>query len=301
MYERILVPLDGSKAAEFAIPYAVEISSSLGSEFHSIRVFEPALGDTVPSCQAYLDLIAEQVNLQFKDRGVVPSIIRSTVLTGRSATEILRYVDDNDISLIIMSRHGASDEEPWFLGSIADKVLRATKRSVLLAKAPAGDTALQRKQLLKRILVPLDGSRVGAAAIPSAEVLAQAFDAELVLFRVVVPSSLQRDSFRGFITPSLEELVTQAEKGEENRKDSAIKYLKEVENPLKEQLLTASAVVLGSPPDEIVDYAKENGIDLIAMSSHGRTGVGRWIFGSVTDKVLHAGDTPVLVVRARKT
>lgn len=294
--------MDGSKAAEFALPYAVEIAAKLGSELYLIRVCKPVPGDTVPSCQAYLDFISEQMQLLFKDRGTVPAIIQSSVLTGRAATEILRYANDNDISLIIISRHGVSDEEPWFLGSIAEKVLRATERSLLLVKEPASDAALQRKQLLKKILVPLDGSKTGATAVPAAEMLARQLGAELVLLRVVVPFSLQRDSFQGFIDPTMEELVMQAEKGQEDRKDSATMYLKDVEKPLREQGIATSVVVtLGSPPDEIIEYAKENGIDLVSMSSHGKTGIGRWIFGSVTDKVLHAGDTPVLVVRARKT
>lgn len=218
------------------------------------------------------------------------------------ATEILRYADENNVSLIVMSRHGASDESSWFLGSIADKVLRATKQSVLLIKAPASDAALKRKQLLKRVLIPLDGSRTGETVIPSAEVLARALGTELVLIRVVVPSSLQRDSFHGFIDATMEELVTQAEKGQEDRKASATEYLKSVEKPLKEGGLATSVVVLlGSPPDKIIDYAKENEVDLISMSSHGRSGISRWVFGSITDKVLQTGDTPVMVVRARQT
>ncbi len=71
--------------------------------------------------------------------------------------------------------------------------------------------------------------------------------------------------------------------------------------PLKERGLSISTtVVLGLPADQIIDYAEANAIDLIAMSTHGRSGIGQWVFGSVTDKVLHAGDTAVLVVRAAK-
>ena len=65
-------------------------------------------------------------------------------------------------------------------------------------------------------------------------------------------------------------------------------------------LKTSTAIEVGLPAQQIIDYAGANDIDLIAMSSHGRTGVGRWVFGSVTDKVLHAGNTAVLVVRAVK-
>ena len=67
---------------------------------------------------------------------------------------------------------------------------------------------------------------------------------------------------------------------------------------LDQGLNVSTAAVSGFAPDQIIDHAQENGMDLIAMSSHGRTGLGRWVFGSVTDKVVHAGDIPVLVVRA---
>jgi len=66
-------------------------------------------------------------------------------------------------------------------------------------------------------------------------------------------------------------------------------------------LNTSSELRSGSAAEEIITYAEENNIDLIAMSTHGRSGIGRWVFGSVTDKVLHAGDVPVLTVRASKS
>ena len=87
----------------------------------------------------------------------------------------------------------------------------------------------------------------------------------------------------------------------EARKTSTMAYLDGREKSLRERgLRTLSTVGLGSPADQIIDYAEVNSIDMIAMSTHGRSGIGRWVFGSVTDKVLHAGDTPVMVIRAVK-
>jgi nucleotide-binding universal stress UspA family protein len=88
---------------------------------------------------------------------------------------------------------------------------------------------------------------------------------------------------------------------EEAKRGSALAYLDSVGKAFREKgLSTSSIVALGSPADKIIDYADANAIDLIAMSTHGRSGIGRWVFGSVTDKVLHAGDKPVLAVRATK-
>lgn len=216
--------------------------------------------------------------------------MQSKVLLGKPADEILHCADENNVGLIAMTSRGSSVRGPWLLGSIAAKILRATGKPVLLIRAPATDVALRQKSLVKRILVPLDGSELGEAAIPCTEALAQALGAELVLFRVVEPER----TWTG-------EVCYATPQEEESRKISAIPYLDGVGKPLKDRGLSIScAAGLGSPADQIIDYAKVNAIDLIAMCTHGRSGIGRWTFGSVTDKVLHAGDTAVLIARPAK-
>jgi nucleotide-binding universal stress UspA family protein len=91
------------------------------------------------------------------------------------------------------------------------------------------------------------------------------------------------------------------EEEEKHRRASAMAYLESVAKDVREKGLSASSAVgSGAPADQIIDYAEANAIDLIAMSTHGRSGITRWVFGSVTDKVLHAGNTVVLTVRASK-
>ena len=132
-----------------------------------------------------------------------------------------------------------------------------------------------------------------SAAIPCIEALAHGLGAELILYHVVDPGSM-------WATIGPEALYDIA--GEVNeRKVSALAYLDDVGKLLKKNgLHTLSEIDIGSPADQIIDYAEANAIDLIAMSTHGRSGIGRWVFGSVTDKILHAGHTPVLVVPAAK-
>lgn len=289
MYEKILIPLDGSKAAEMVIPYAQEVATKLSSQTILVSVFEPVPTDLERLHQTYLERITEQVQHQLKDwEPKKEARVQSRVLMGKPADEILRHADENDVGLIAMTSRGSSVRGPWLLGNIAAKVLRATTKPVLLVRAPASEAALRQKRLVKRILVPLDGSDLGAAAIPHAEALGRALGAELVLFQVLEPVA----SWAGSEVPYY---ITEPP---EKRKNLAITYLDDVGKALRERGLKVSGVVaVGSPADRIVDYAKENAIDLIAISTHGRTGIGRWVFGSVTDKVLHAGDTAVLVVR----
>jgi len=291
MYEKILVTLDGSTAAEMVIPYAEEMAARLGSQMIIVSVSEPGAAGTERLYQGYLDSTAQTAQRDIN--AWMPrkeAKVQSAVLGGKVADEILRFADQNNVGLIAMTSRGSSGRGPWLLGSIAAKVLRATNTPLLLVRAPASESAIEQKRLIRRILVPLDGSELGAAAIPYAEALGVALDADLVLLHVLQPAV--------FLTPAAGAVPYAQPLADDRANAQAIEYLKGVREPLKQRGLRVScAVVVGSPADKIIDYAHENAIDLIAMSSHGRSGFGRWVFGSVADKVLHAGEAPVLVVR----
>ena len=294
MQETIMVPLDGSGAAEIVLPYAADIAARLNAEIILVSVSESHATDIDHLYLSYLERIRTQVQEQFKDYGAKeePKVYEE-VLLGKPADEILRYADEAKVGLIAMASRGSSGRGPWLLGNIVAKVLRATSRPVLLIRTPASSAALQQKQLVKRILVPLDGSTIGEAALPHTGTLAAALGAEVVLFHVLEPQTSLVGHEDGAAYVPIQD--------EAGRKASAIAYLDKVGKPLKERgCNTLSAVGFDSPADRIIEYAEANSIDLIAMSTHGRSGIGRWVFGSVTDKILHAGNTAVLVVPAAK-
>jgi nucleotide-binding universal stress UspA family protein len=293
MYDKILVPLDGSSDAEMAIPYAEEVAAKLGSQMILISASESGPTDTERFYQTYLKRITEQVQHQLTGWKPKKEIsVQSKVLPGQPANEILHYADVSDVGLIAMTSRGSSGSGPWALGSTAAKVLQITTKPLLLVRSPASDAALQQKKLIKRILVPLDGSRLGEAAIPYAEGLGQALGAELVLFHAVEPEPLTPYSlWENAMPPSTDEI-------QGHKKNYATYYLEEAAKLVKDKGIGVSvAVDSGHAAECIIDYARENRIDLIALSTHGRTGLELWVFGSVTNKVLHYGDTPVLVVR----
>lgn len=296
MYEKILVPLDGSITAEMVIPYAEEMAARLGSEVILTSVSESVPSDAEQLYRIYLDRITQRVQNELKDwKPTKEKPVQNKVLIGKPAEEILRYADETNTGLIALTSRGLSNRGPWLLGNIVEKVIRATSKPLLLIRAPASESDLQKRRLVKKILVPLDGSELGATALPYAEVIGQALDAELVLFHAL---ELIRPSISAAEVgvPSPEVII------DERRMVEYSAYLNSVAERLKQWgLKVSTALVRGSPADQIIDYAKKNSIDLIAMSTHGRTGIGRWVFGSVTDKVLHAGDTPILVIRAQKT
>jgi nucleotide-binding universal stress UspA family protein len=290
--DRIVATLDGSRTAEVILPYVEELAGRAGAQIILVGVCDPVLGeaDARNLYGSYLQQVSERLKKGLWETGAgAAASVDTEVLAGAPAEEILKFGESVDASLIVMASHGASSKGPWLLGSIAAKVLRATRRPVLLVRTPRADRP--GKHTIKRILMPLDGSQIGAAAISFTEKLAQWVSAEIVLLHVVPPPSFFM-SFAGAgqVTPE-EELAA--------RRSGAVNYLEGVKQELTRQgMNVTTALASGSPADQVVEYAAKNAIDLIAMSSHGRTGIGRWVFGSVTDKILHAGDAPVLVVRA---
>jgi nucleotide-binding universal stress UspA family protein len=291
MFERLLVPLDGSNAAEIVFPYVEEIAARAGSEIILASVSEPTADERDRLYRSYLDHVVHHMQIRLKDWGAKEALkVHGEVLVGKPATEIMSLADKNDVSLMVMASRGLSGQGPWLLGTIAAKILRATVKPVLLIRAPADEASLKNRRLMKRILVPLDGSKAGETAIPCAEALAQGLSAELVLLQVLKHEVL----FAG----EGDMLGAMYEEDEERKRASAMVYLESVKKTLQDKgLSTSIAVGSGSPADKIIDYAEANTIDLIAMSTHGHSGISRWVFGSVTDKVLHAGDTAVLTVR----
>ncbi len=138
--------------------------------------------------------------------------------------------------------------------------------------------------MFKQILVPLDGSALAEAILPQVTELARVHDAELVLLRVALAHAF----------PGADPTEAQLQAVRESEK-----YLEEVEKELKARGLRVATVVrYGQAGEEILDHAAFAGIELIAMSTHGRTGVSRWVLGSVAEKVLRASTTPLLLVRA---
>jgi nucleotide-binding universal stress UspA family protein len=292
MADRIVATLDGSRTAEVVFPYIEELAGRAGAEIILVGVCDPTLGeaDARNLYGSYLQRVSERLKKGLWDTGAgAAASVDTEVLVGSPADEILAFCDSVDASLIVMASRGTSSKGPWLLGSIAAKVLRATRRPVLLVRSSTEDHP--GKHPIRRILVPLDGSQIGAAAIALTKKLAQWVAAEIVLLHVLQPPSFfMTFGGAGQVTPE-EDLAA--------RRAGALSYLEGVKKELIRQGMNVSiSLTSGSPADQIVDYAEKNAVDLIAISSHGRTGIGRWVFGSVTDKILHAGETAVLVVRA---
>jgi nucleotide-binding universal stress UspA family protein len=145
--------------------------------------------------------------------------------------------------------------------------------------------------MYKKILVPLDGSELAKKALDHAEKLAKTFDAEIILFQVVPFMPIYGSP--ELVTPLIVD---------EKQKEAAERYLANLAEEMKERGYKVSAMVkIGQQVAvEIIDFAKEIGVDLIVMCTHGRSGITRWVLGSVAHKVLTRAETPILLIHLKR-
>lgn len=150
--------------------------------------------------------------------------------------------------------------------------------------------------MYKKILVPLDGSKLAEAVIPHVEELARGCGVkEVIIFRVCEPPAVRAD-FPASIKETWDEHV---KKSMQTAHTQCSLYLTDIEQKLKGTgIVVKTEVFLGKPVNEITSYAEKNGVDLIVMASHGRSGVSKWVFGNTAERVLRATCVPVLMIRA---
>lgn len=303
MYERLLVPLDGSKLAEQVLPYARLIAKAMHLRLHLLRVVEPTAtlldNELHPSmrrhdpadhlkglAQEYLDKVA--AGLKEEDL-----LAKALVREGNAASEILADADQEPGTLIAMSTHGRSGLARWAFGSVTDKVLHGTKNPMLIVRSQ-GDEALRSEAGFEELIVPLDGSALAESVLPQVVSLAKSLGQRVTLLRVTTPPATYGSNAMEFPTSVYYTLLDGLE-------DEAREYLAGVAERLRHEGVTSvETTVLTGPPAGVLveEFAKKSSNALVAMSTHGRSGVGRWVLGSVTDRVLRHSGHPVLVIQS---
>jgi nucleotide-binding universal stress UspA family protein len=302
MYTRMLIPLDGSKTAENVLPYGrilartfqipvelMEVLDIAGMASHvaaeKARRLDTVVTEGERSSEQYLKKIASSFS------GVNVSC---TVERGRPEDVIVEKAAADKTTLIAMATHGRSGMSRWLLGSIAEKVLRAATNPLLLVRANE-EALTEGEAVLRSIIVPLDGSELAESVLPTAVKFARLLNVGMVLFRAYeLPASAYygRENY----LPNYEELKNRLKEQAQDYLDKRIEAIK------AEGVQRVSSVLIEGPgPNEIIDYARKTPNALITMCTHGRSGVKRWVLGSVTEKVVrHSGD-PVLVMRGGAT
>lgn len=298
LFNRIVIPLDGSTQAQQVFDYLPTFSSPEETELILVRVIEPlhytylADGMLMPDVTSHLRDAAnnylEKESALLKEQGYQVS---EHIIQGEAAGEILNLAASVKADLIAMTTHGRSGISRWALGSVAERILHGSEVPVLLV-SPV--TELPRHDSLRRILVPLDGSKMAEQALPTAVALAQKSNAELMLVRAVQTLD---ETNRGILFPNEKE----ADIAFAKYRARADSYLVEMERLLRFTGVAANhRTLLADPSTAICDATVEANVDLIVLSTHGRTGIGRWYYGSVANKVIRSVDCPVLLVRSRE-
>ena len=227
--------------------------------------------------------------------------MRTLVCRQPAAEAIVDFAENPDVRMIVMATHGYTEHQRWTHGSVAERVLGSSSVPVLLVRSPFNGSAadgaasaaveLQENFACRRILVPLDGSQVAEAAVLPAATLAKAVGAEVTLFRVSV--IMMTGGIVGELSLTPEGFYEVADR-------EAEAYLRRVARDLEALDVHAHIDLCKGPvAQSIIEYVETNRIDLVAMCTHGHGGPGRWNFGTVADRVLRSGKTPLLLVRAR--
>ena len=294
MYRKILVPQDGSPLSAGILPYVRWLAHGLKVPVELLHVNDPdRLAPYSPPMQRgdYLEKVAASFS------GIAN--VKCTIEPGNPAEVIINMVTAEPETLVAMATHGYSGAARWLLGSVAEKVLRALTSDVLLVR-PRGANESGEVEL-KTVLVPLDCSQAGEMVLPTVSELAKLLDLEVLLVHVTRhvytgPPDAFLQVFGAI--PNLKELW-------EQDKAKANKYLTEKVDQLRAQSLanSSSKVIEGGVDGaaaEIIDFAQNIAGSLIVMASHGQSGIGRWLIGSVTERVVCQSRSPVLVARLTK-
>jgi nucleotide-binding universal stress UspA family protein len=291
MLRKILVPLDGSEIGELALVYAKELASAIDLEVQMACATESRDKQAVWSCSLYLEKVAERLSTQIK-RINPKSEVNTVTVDGEPAEALIDYTQKKGIDLVIMMSHGRSGIMPWAMGSTANKIIQKSKVPVLMIRAEQAVSRQRPVQVFKNILIPLDGSALGEAALDLTKTIAHAMKSKVILLFVVetveyVHSIGGPDHF------------VYSEMQVEKMKKDATQYLGKVQEQFdggNVQLMLRT----GEPAREIIRLSDEEKVSIVAMSSHGKTGITRWMMGSTSSKILHAGKTPLLLVRPQQ-
>ena len=280
MYQTFLVPLDGSKLAERAVPVAAQLAQAT----HARIVLMQAIGVHVAEARTYLGEIA----IGLRGRGLH---VETIVAPEPAAEAIVSFVRTRPVDMVIMSTHGRSGLGRAVFGSVAEAVLAHSHVPLLLLRA-AKDVPDFGPMVHPRILVPLDGSHFAEAALPHAAALTKALDGTLVLSEVCLePVDMS------IWNANTKQLLNDIERIHQRERRHAEGYLAHLQVQFEaEGLKVETCVCRGAPGERVRQQCEQLGANLVVMATHGRSGLSRAILGSVALDVLHHGHLPMLLV-----
>jgi len=314
MFRHILVPLDGSRLAAAAVPYALTLARASDARISLLAVVAPPPehaglpsaavqeGDErqVTESTAYLESVAVAV------RALGPTVT-TVVRHGNPASDILAYAEEEECSLVVMSTHGRTGLERVRMGSVAQHMLRHAAIPTLVVR-PGKDPSTEGVAAIAEITATLDGSTLAEESLPVATQIAAALSIPLTLLRVT--PSLAYLAYGGWggaygwgdgyynYYPMREEVEADEDQGVKEYLEAVAARLRA---PGLEVRTHAERSMTARAEEIITAYLSARPTGIAVMASHGRGGVLRWVLGSTAEGVLDQSPCPILIVRAGTT
>ena len=295
---QIMVPLDGSEFSEQALDCAYALASRAGARLHLVKVQtpEPLAAEALfynvqpqPSSSIDDQIYLDSTRIDAQRRGV-DSV--TALLRGRVVDALAVYCLEQDIDLVVMTTHGRGGLSRAWLGSVADELIRVINIPLLLLRPTQKAPTSVGRFDLDHIVIPLDRSESSERAIEPALALGQLTGARYTLLQVVPPLAL---------VPAPEAMPMAMQLNEHDAlRAQAAAYLNTVAERLRSQGYQVETTVVIQPQCAagILEQAVSTDASLIAMATHGRSGLQRLALGSVADKVLRGTTVPLLLLRS---
>lgn len=308
MYKSLLVPLDGSTFAEHALPVAQAIARRSGARLVLVSVSTPLAEAYVEGMyfstsdlqeeltarhQEYLEAVAARV------RSHIDVPIAIVVKHGEVAPTLCEMLEAGEADLVVMATHGRGAMGRFWLGSVADEMIRHTTAPVLLVRPGEQDPDLAREPDLRSVLVPLDGTELAEAILaPALGVAGLLPDSEVILARAihsVLPVKATPDVPEA--RREARSILQHVQTLQNQVRVDAESYLEKVAARVRERGLKVRTriIVEDNPARGILEEADRQQAGMIAIATHARTGLSRMVVGSVADKVVRGAHVPVLI------
>ena len=299
MFYRILVPLDGSSLAECVLPHAVAIARAFGAEVTLLRVLERAHAADRTGLVDPLEWHISRAEAQAYLAGWTARLQEAGVetehhlLDGVAADQVIDFVRDHDIDLMVLSSHGEGGLGGWNVSGTVQKIINRAYVSVMIVRAyQLLDTKLEGLSY-QRLLLALDGSQRAECALPTAIHISRFYSSQLIVASVVSKPEMTRQRP---LTSQEAELTKQITKL--NRVEAA-NYLQELRPRLSSEAVEVQTllVVAASPAQTLHELAKQHDVDLVVLSAHGAAGGAQVPYGNVAVNLIAYGTTPLLIVQ----
>jgi nucleotide-binding universal stress UspA family protein len=240
---------------------------------------EQSIEQTHRELQEYLDALVEE-------RMPPEVMMHPQIIDGDVASVIVDTAVAEAVDLIVMSTHGHTGFSRWYLGSVTEKVLRSAPCPVLVIREVAP---------ISRILITLDGSELSEQALTPGLEIAECFDGKVTLLRVEHPDDIDR-KFIADLDKAKKGLGALVQGDYYHRVENYLwRIAKQKQHWVSKEIQIAA--VTGSVAENILRTIEAEEIDLVVMATHGRSGLRRWVYGSITEKVLRSANCAMLIIR----